>query len=97
MRVVFVDNQLAKACCARRLAAERWGEASGGIELALCTLRAGRSLKAFLALPNVSKENDAVIFTTTTTAVRLILEGVSAGDAPFVVIHRIEALARKRG
>lgn len=93
MRVVFADEQLADVCSARRRLVARWGVAAHSVELALCSLRAGLTLNTFLALPNVTKENDAVIFTTTTAAVHLLLAELHIADGvPAVVVSQIDAL-----
>lgn len=93
MRVVFADKQLADVCSARRRLVTRWGTAAHSVELALCSLRAGLTLNTFLALPNVTKENDAVIFTTTIAAVRLLLAELHTTDGvPAVVVSEIDTL-----
>ena len=75
-----LDQALAKKSSDEALLANARLDLTRSVELALCSLRAGLTLNTFLALPNVTKENDAVIFTTTIAAVHLRLAELHATD-----------------
>jgi hypothetical protein len=79
VRVVFTDIALA-ICCRRQEIAGRWGDAAPAVELALCTLKASRDVRRFLTLPNVTQEDDVMIFTTPSAAVQLRLDEKDGDD-----------------
>jgi hypothetical protein len=78
MRVV-TNDEIGTTCGSQARLARRFGAAAPAVELAICTLKAARSLVEFLSLPNVTKEND-VIFTAPQADVHLGLTEVPSTD-----------------
>lgn len=90
MRVVFPDKDLGAACNARGPVLERWGDAADDIALALCALRAARSIDEFVTLPTVTQEED-VVFNAQRYAVHLDLTALDEDGAGVAVIDlRVE-------
>jgi hypothetical protein len=90
VRVVFPDKELGAACNGRRPVVERWGDAADDIALALCALRAARSIEEFATLPTVSQEDDFV-FDAQRYAVHLDLTALDGDGADVAVIDlRVE-------
>jgi hypothetical protein len=79
MRVLTNDDDIKTTCSSRARLARCFGAAAPAVELAISTLKAARSLVEFLALPNVTKEDD-VIFQATEAEVHLGLTEVFSPD-----------------
>jgi hypothetical protein len=95
VHVVFTDRRLAEACNTKEQLKARWGPLAGGVELALSCLSASSSLRAFLALPTVTRGKDMVSFTTAIARVRLSLAEIQGDDdQETIIVARIEAVRR---
>jgi hypothetical protein len=94
VRVLFRDKKLGAACNRRRPLVARWGDAADDIELALCTLRAARTIDEFAEFPNVSQEDD-LVFNAKRYAVHLDLTELDGDKTAIAVIDlRVEMVER---
>jgi hypothetical protein len=90
VRVLFNDAALGSVCSRRQAVAERWGDSAAAVELALCTLRASRDLRGFLAMPNVTQEDDDLIFKSENAAVCLtMIEVTRDRGKPCVAVEAV--------
>jgi len=90
VRVVFPDKHLWAACNRRLSLLERWGDAADDVELALCALRAARTVNEFAGFPNVTQEDD-LVFNAKDYAVHLDLASFDGDNAAVAVIElRVE-------
>jgi hypothetical protein len=97
VRVVFTDKALAAVCSQRQRIASRWGDSACDVELALCALRASSDLRKFLGMPNVTQEDDEVIFTAQNCTVWLSLDGVELEDRTVCVISALRVRDERHG
>lgn len=88
---VLTDPDLGASCGSRAGLARRFGPSAPAAELAISTLRAVRTLNEFLALPNVTKEED-VIFAAPEGDVRLQLS--PDGSDETVIMTSLDVVPR---
>jgi hypothetical protein len=98
VRVVFTEDELGATCSSRQQVAARWGRHAADVELALCTLKNSRDLRRFLAIPNVTQEDNEVTFTALTSTVHLVLAEIALNySRPCVAVRDVRVTSGQHG